>query len=114
MSAEKHDSQPISTYQVRLYNPERGMDYTLAVPANEYILDQALAAGISLPHYCRLGCCCTCVSRLETGSVNQGDQCILNAPELAAQLIVICCALPTTDCVIRTHQQNEYGQLQSP
>jgi ferredoxin len=113
MSAEHHDSKPIPTYQVRLYNPAQGLDRTIPVPANEYILDQALAAGIPLPHYCRIGCCSTCVSRLESGSVNQGDQCILNDPELAAQLIVICCALPTSDCVILTHQQDAYRHLQS-
>ncbi|MEN9245394.1 MAG: 2Fe-2S iron-sulfur cluster-binding protein [Thermostichales cyanobacterium SRBZ-1_bins_19] len=111
MSAEP-SSSAVPVYQVRLINPALGLDRTLAVPANEYILDQALAAGIPLPHYCRIGCCSTCVSKLESGSVNQNDQCILNEPELAAQLVVICCALPTSDCTIRTHQQDLYRQLQ--
>ncbi|GAB4218237.1 MAG: ferredoxin PetF1 [Synechococcales cyanobacterium] len=111
MSSESHADVPVPSYQVRLVNPEQGLDRTLTVPANEYILDIALQSGISLPHSCQIGCCSTCVSILQSGTVNQGDQCILNAPELAANLVVICCALPTGDCTILTHQHSAYLKL---
>ena len=45
----------MTIYQVRLLNPEIGLDQTIEVPLDEYILDIAEDYGILLPYGCRQG-----------------------------------------------------------
>ena len=43
----------MTIYKVRLLNPEIGLDQTIEVPDDEYILDIAEDYGILLPYGCR-------------------------------------------------------------
>jgi ferredoxin len=96
---------PMAVYQVRLINTELGLDRTLAVPDDQYILDMADEAGLRLPAGCRQGECSACVAKLLKGTVNQHEQRFLKAAELAQGYTVTCVAYATSDCTLLTHQE---------
>lgn len=96
----------MATYSVRLFNPEKHLDHTLAVSDDQYILDVAQDAGIRLPWGCLQGECSVCVAKLVKGQVNQSEQTFLQHPELEAGYIVTCVAYPRSDCEVLTHQEH--------
>jgi ferredoxin len=95
----------MAVYQVRLVNPELGLDRTIAVPDDQYIADIAEDAGIRLPSGCKQGECSACVAKILTGEVDQVEQKFLRAPELTAGYTVTCMAYPRSDCTLLTHQE---------
>lgn len=95
----------MATYQVRLLNPDLGLDQTIAVPDDQYILDLADAAGIRLPSGCNQGNCSVCLAKLIEGTVDQNEQTFLRPEELAAGYTVTCVAYPQSDCTLLTHQE---------
>lgn len=92
-------------YQVRLLNPERGIDQTLTVPEDQYILDIAEDANLKLPSGCRQGDCSACVAKLISGQIDQSEQKFLNLEEQEAGYTVTCVAYPQSDCTLETHQE---------
>ena len=100
----------MTIYQVRLLNPEMGLDHTLDVPDDQYILDVAEEAGIRLPSGCRQGDCSACVARLTSGKVDQSEQKFLQSSELADGYTITCVAYPCSDCVLETHQEQRLYQ----
>jgi ferredoxin len=92
-------------YQVRLINPAIGLDRTIAVPDDEYILDMAEEAGIRLPSGCKQGECSACVAKIINGEVNQSEQKFLKKSEVAAGYTITCVAYPLSDCTLETHQE---------
>ncbi|NJK41447.1 MAG: 2Fe-2S iron-sulfur cluster binding domain-containing protein [Acaryochloridaceae cyanobacterium SU_2_1] len=97
-------------HQIRLLNPEIGLDQTIAVPEDQYILDIAQEAHISIPSACQQGDCSACVARLISGSVDQSEQKFLRPAEIAAGYIVTCVTYPRADCVLETHQEQALYQ----
>lgn len=95
----------MAVYQVRLINPEIGLDRTIEVPDDQYILDIAEDAGIRLPSGCKQGDCSACVAKITSGKVNQSEQKFLRPNEIQADYIVTCVAYPLSDCTIETHQE---------
>jgi ferredoxin len=51
---------------------------TLEIPGDQYILEAAEEANVSLPYDCRLGSCVTCGGKIESGTVDQTDQIFLS------------------------------------
>lgn len=96
---------PMTVYHIRLVNPATGLDRTIAVPADQYILDSAEDAGIRLPSGCKQGDCSVCVAKLVSGAVDQTEQKFLRPQELEAGYTVTCVALPQSDCTLLTHQE---------
>lgn len=92
-------------YQVRLLNDEIGLDRTIEVPEDQYILDMAEQAGIRLPAGCLQGECSVCVAKLIEGQVNQSEQKFLRPDEVAQGWTVTCVAYPVSDCTLKTHQE---------
>jgi ferredoxin len=95
----------MAVYQVRLVNPSLGLDRTIAVPDDEYILDIAIAEGIRLPAGCRQGNCSACIVKVASGEVDQSEQKFLRSHEIAAGYAVTCVAYALSDCTLETHQE---------
>lgn len=96
----------MSVYQVRLINPDLGLDRILTVPDDQYILDMAEQAGVRLPSGCQLGECSVCIARLLEGEIDQSEQKFLSAAEMAEGYTVTCVAYARSNCTLLTHQES--------
>jgi ferredoxin len=95
------------TYKIQLINEEEGINQTVNVPEDEYILATAENEGMELPYSCRQGVCSTCTGKLVEGSVDQSEQSYLDEDRIAEGYVLICIAHPTSDCTIITHKEEE-------
>ena len=84
-----------------VFNVElRNAGVTLQVAADQTIYQAALDAGVQLPIGCNYGGCITCAARLISGQVRQPGASALNKRQSKAGYILLCVALPKSDCVI--------------
>ncbi|MBD2199338.1 MULTISPECIES: 2Fe-2S iron-sulfur cluster-binding protein [Calothrix] len=95
----------MGVYQVRLINQTIGLDRTIQVPDDQYILDIAEDNGIRLPSGCKQGECSACVAKLISGEVDQSEQKFLRSQEIASGYVVTCVTYPRSDCTLETHQE---------
>ncbi len=95
----------MAVYQVRLINSEIGLDRTIEVPDDQYILDIAQEAGIRLPSGCKQGECSACVAKIISGEIDQSEQKFLRPNEVEAGYTITCVAYPLSDCTLETHQE---------
>ncbi|MHC5933495.1 2Fe-2S iron-sulfur cluster-binding protein [Nostoc sp.] len=95
----------MAVYQVRFINSTLGLDRTIQVPDDQYILDMAEEAGIRLPSGCKQGECSACIAKLISGEVDQSEQKFLRPSEIQAGYVVTCVTYPLSHCTLETHQE---------
>jgi ferredoxin len=99
----------MSTYKIKFLNEETNLETTINCSSDQVILEAAEANNIELPYSCRAGSCSTCLGKLSQGTVDQADQSFLDQQQLTNGFVLTCVAYPTSDCVIKTHEeQNLY------
>ena len=98
-------------YKVTVHLPSMEDSATFECKDDQFILNAALASGVSLPFGCRMGSCGMCAGKLLEGSVDQSTQLVLTDDQVAQGYVALCQSKPKSDVVLITHQDDELGVL---
>ena len=97
----------MASYKVTLQNSSEGLNKTIEVPVDQYILDAAEEQGIDLPYSCRSGGCLVCTARRTEGRSEMGEQYVLEDEHEDEGFTLLCCTTITEPCHFISHQEGE-------
>lgn len=92
----------------------RNRNCTFTVAGDEFILEAAERAGITLPYGCRAGHCITCAARLVAGDVDQSEGDALRPYQNDGGYVLLCVAYPRADCVFDVGAESQAGLFSNP
>ena len=92
-------------YSITFQSPD-GTEEVIQCESDQYILDAAEEGGLDLPSSCRAGACSSCVAKVLEGTVNNDEQSYLDDDQLEDGLSMLCVAIPESDCIILTEQED--------
>ena len=88
------------------------------VDRHKPLLGSLEAQGVSLPYGCRYGGCISCAAKLLSGRIDQRAGVALNGRQLADGYVLLCVALPLTDCTfdvgVESHDKLYRNPFASP
>jgi ferredoxin len=88
------------------------------VDADSPLLETLEDHGLSLPYGCRYGGCISCAAKLLSGAVDQKKGVALNGRQLNDGYVLLCVALPESDCTldvgVESHDILYRNPFQSP
>jgi len=96
-------------HAVTVQLPTMAETATFECKEDQFILNAALASGVSLPFGCRMGSCGMCCGLVLEGTVDQIPQLVLTEAQLAKGYRLLCKSRPRSALVIVTHQEGELG-----
>ena len=99
-------------FNIKIRDRQLNKTYTLQVPEDKYILQNAEQQGAQLPYLCRNGACTTCAVRVISGTIYQPEAMGLS-PELRKQgYALLCVSYPRSDLEVETQDEDEVYELQ--
>lgn len=99
-------------FKITIRDRQLNNTYTLQVPDDKYILQNAEQQGVELPYLCRNGACTTCAVRVISGEIYQPEAMGLS-PELRQQgYALLCVSYPRSDLEVETQDEDEVYELQ--
>ena len=87
---------------------------SLKVKSNESIYDAANKVGLGLPVGCKYGGCISCAAKLKSGKVKQPGATALNKRQSQAGYVLLCVAIPLSDCIIEEGFESHRELYQNP
>ncbi len=97
------------SHSVTVRSPATGETWTFDCKEDQFVLNAALASGLTLPFGCRMGSCGLCCGRLVEGTVDQSTQLGLRDDQLKDGFVLLCKSMPRSSLSILTHQEPELG-----
>jgi ferredoxin len=88
----------MARFQITITGPDGS--HSFSCDQEQALLAAAQEAGVDLAYGCRGGVCGTCVHRVASGSVDQGNQMALDDDSVAAGLTVLCIGRPLSDLAL--------------
>ncbi|MBW4464108.1 MAG: 2Fe-2S iron-sulfur cluster binding domain-containing protein [Pegethrix bostrychoides GSE-TBD4-15B] len=100
------------TYQIKIYDRQKNLHYTVQVPADRYVLMSAEAQAVELPFSCRNGACTTCAVRVLSGEIAQPEAVGLSPKLRADGYALLCVSYPCSNLEVETQDEDEVYELQ--
>lgn len=99
-------------FEIKIRDRKHNKTYTLQVPEDRYILQDAEKQGIELPYLCRNGACTTCAVRVLSGEIYQPEAMGLSSELRQQGYALLCVSYPRTDLEVETQDEDEVYELQ--